>query len=473
MLSTVSPTNTVPELHPGLHIHLVGINGAGISAIARVLLGQGYRVSGSDQQLGVFAQELAAAGATLYAGHAAEHIRGADLLVISSAIPADNPEVVAAQHAGRPVYKRADFLGALMADRIGIAVAGTHGKTTTAGLIASILLAAQLDPSLVMGGVLPDLGFNGRAGQGPYFVVEADEYDHMFLGLRPELVVITNVEYDHPDIYPTPEAYQAAFQAFAALTPAYGRLVVCADDPGAAQVGRQAAAAGVDVFTYGLTPGARLRAVDVRVNSIGGHDFVIVDEDETIGLARLRIPGRHNVRNALAAAAVALDVGVDFPALQQALAAFGGIGRRFQIAGEVNGVTVVDDYAHHPTEIRVTLAAARERFPGRRLWAVWQPHTYSRTRSLWQDFQTCFQAADRVVILDVYRSREQSDADVDMAQLAAEMGRPGVRHVGDMQAAAAYLLDRLYPDDVVVTLSAGDGNEIGRLVLQGLAGRHP
>ncbi len=460
------------KLRPGMPIHIVGIGGSGMSAIARVLLGRGFVVSGSDMQANELTRALAADGATLYVGHAATQVSDAELLLVSAAVPEDNPELVAARQAGIPIIKRADMLGALMDEAIGIAVAGTHGKTTTTGMISHILVDAGLDPTVILGGTVPELGGNGRVGQGPYFVVEADEYDYMFLGLRPEIAIITNVEHDHPDLFATAEAYNDAFRSFTRQVPPDGRLIVCADDPGVATLIHDVNVQAVELTTYGLDDGSgrrnHYRAVNHQPNQSGGTDFVVTHDDQTIGLARLRVPGLHNVRNALAAIIVGLDLQIDFTQICRSLASFGGVQRRFEVIGEVNGVTVIDDYAHHPTEIRATLAAARQRYPGRRLWAVWQPHTFSRTRLLSEQFATCFDEADRVVALDVYRSRETDPLDVSSAGVVALMDHPAAVHIGEQAAATTYILERLHPEDVVVTLSAGDGNIVGQRIIDSL-----
>lgn len=464
-------TNTTFTLQPGMHLHLLGIGGAGMSAIARVLLGRGFKVSGSDMKLNEVTAVLQTEGAAIYEGHQAEHIAGAEALVITSAAAPDNPEIVAAEIAGIPILKRASFLGHLMAGHIGIAIAGTHGKTTTTGMIAQILLEAELDPTVIVGGVLPAVGGNGRAGQGDYFVVEADEYDHMFLGLRPELIVITNIEHDHPDIFPTARAYEDAYYQFATLLPDGGRLVACADDPGVARLLKKLRLPGVEVTTYGLEGnGAALdyQAVDLRPNPLGGMDFLVETEGQMVGLARLRAPGKHNVLNALAAIIVGLDLGVDFNIIRTALAAFSGINRRFEVIGEVGDVVVVDDYAHHPTEIEATLQAARQRYPGRRLWAVWQPHTFSRTKLLQNRFAACFAAADRVVALDIYHSRESETLGMDTAVIVQNMNHPHAVHIPRRRDAADYILERVRPGDVILTLGAGDGNEVGKWVLEGV-----
>lgn len=460
------------KLKPGMHIHIVGVGGSGMSAIARVLLGRGFVVSGSDMQANELTRALATMGATLFVGHAAAQVGNSELVLVSAAVPEDNPELVAARQAGIPIVKRGDVLAALMDEAIGIAVAGTHGKTTTTGMVSHILVDAGEDPTVILGGTLPELGGNGRVGQGPYFVVEADEYDYMFLGLRPEIAIITNIEHDHPDLFATADAYRDAFRAFARRVPADGRLIVCADDPGVTDLIEDSIAQGVELTTYGLEDGNsrrnHYRAVNHQPNQVGGTDFVVTHDDQTIGLARLRVPGLHNVRNALAAIIVGLDLQIDFTQICRSLASFGGVQRRFEVIGEVNGVTVIDDYAHHPTEIRATLAAARQRYPGRRLWAVWQPHTFSRTRLLSDEFATCFAEADRVVVLDVYRSRETDPMGISSASVVAQMDHSAVAHIGEQAAAATYILERLHPEDVVVTLSAGDGNIVGQRIIDSL-----
>lgn len=460
-------------LRSDMRIHLIGIGGAGISAIARVLLGRGFTVSGSDRQENALTDALKAEGATIFVGHDAAHVANADAVVMSSAIPQGNPEVVAAKAAGLPVLKRSDFLGALMAEKIGIAVAGTHGKTTTTGMIVQMLLHAQKDPTVIVGGVLPALGSNGRFGQGDYFVIEADEYDNMFLGLKPELSVITNVEHDHPDIFPDWDAYKGAFGQFVARLPENGRLVICGDDKGSRDLLPDLDSSRVEISTYGLSEKRELnfRALDLRPNNLGGTDFLVEHDGEMLGLLRLRVPGEHNVQNALAALIVGLDLELSFIEIQRGLAEFGGVGRRFQTIGEVNRVTVIDDYAHHPTEIKATLAGAKQQFPGRRVWAVWQPHTYSRTKLLLDQFRKCFKNADRVVALDVYRSRETDDLGLKMPDVVTSIEHDDADFVPKIEDAAQYIFDRIKPDDVVLTLGAGDGNRVGELILEALRKR--
>ncbi len=462
------------ELRDGMHLHLVGVGGSGMSAIAHVLLDRGYPVSGSDLQENEIIGSLQERGANVTIGHTKENIAGADALIISSAIPAANPEVAAAQAAGVPVLKRADFLRYLMAGQIGIAVAGTHGKTTTTAMITHVLLACDQDPSVILGGNLPLVGGSGRTGSGDYFVIEADEYDYMFLGLRPEIAVITNVEHDHPDIFPTLADYLDAFCEFAALLPEDGKLIVSGEDAQIVEMLDEAKSPGAELLTYGLAEESTashaidLKAIDSRPNQLGGTDFVVTDADQTIGLVRLRVPGLHNVRNALAAIAVALDLELEFSQVCRALAEFGGVGRRFQVLGETGGVTVIDDYAHHPTEIQATLAAARQRYGDRRLWAVWQPHTYSRTRLLLPQFATSFTDADRVIALDIYRSRETDTLGMHTADVASGIEHPHAVYIGKKQETVDYLLDRIRPGDVVLTLGAGDGNLVGQGLLERL-----
>ena len=447
------------------HFHLVGIGGAGLSAIARVLLESGQLVSGSDEQETEFTARLRASGVRIFIGHAAQNIAGAELVLVSSAVASANPEVVAAVQAGLPVVKRQDFVGGMMAERVGLAIAGTHGKTTTAALTAYLLSRAGQQPSFIVGGLISDLDTNARHGTGLPFVVEADEYDRMFLGLRPTVAVVTNVEHDHPDCYPTFAEMQAAFDEFAALVPAQGVLIVCNDDAGARALAQSARKRGTRVVTYGLQTGADWRAELLQPNSAGGCDFLVSHAGRELGLARTRLAGDHNVCNALAALAAVDYCGVPFATALPALRAFRGVGRRFEVKGEVHGITVVDDYAHHPTEIRATLASARQRFPGRPLWAMFQPHTYSRTRALMANFASSFGDADHVVVSDIYSAREASDAALSSADLIGAMQHVDAQYVGGLEAAAHTLAQRMRPGDVLLTLGAGTSHKVGELVL--------
>jgi UDP-N-acetylmuramate--alanine ligase len=452
-------------LDPGTRIHLVGIGGIGLSAIARVLHGWGYPVSGSDRAATALTRALAAEGITVYAGHRAEQVDDADLVVVSSAVPADNPEIVAAKRRGAPVVKREQFLGELTASKTTIAVAGTHGKTTTSAMIAWILVEAGLDPTFVVGGVLQNLGTNARAGQGPHFVIEADEYDRTFLGLEPDVAVITILEHDHPDSYPTFPEMRSAFDSFVRQLVPGGLLVVCGDDDEALRLAGRVVA-GRRTETYGLDGSWDWRAQGVQLGNSAGFD--VWHHDRRLGTCALQVPGRHNVLNALAALAASAGVGVDFGTAAAALTRYRGTERRFQVKGQAGGVTVVDDYAHHPTEIRVTLAAARLKYPGRRLWAVFQPHTYSRTATLMEDFAEAFDQADEVIVTGIYAAREQNVEGISAADLVARMEHGSARYVEGLAAAADRLAGEVQPGDIVVTLGAGDVNLVGQQLLEKL-----
>jgi UDP-N-acetylmuramate--alanine ligase len=448
------------------HVHFVGIGGAGLSAIARVLMEQGAEVSGSDLALSPVAESLARDGVRVFVGHRADNVTGADLIVVSSAVPASYVEVLAARTAGIPVLKRPEFLGRMMDGRLGVAVAGTHGKTTTTAMIASILLEAGRDPTFIVGGVIAGLETNARAGEGPLFVIEADEYDRTFLSLKPTAAVVTNVEHDHPDCYPTFAEFRAAFEAFTALVPPEGLLAACWDDPVARELGARRRATGAAVTFFGLGQRAELRAEEVRPNFAGGVDFLATRAGQVLGLVRLRVPGAHNASNAMAAIAVTDFLGVPFRVTRTALTEFRGVGRRFEVKGEAGDVVVVDDYAHHPTEIRATLEAARGRFPGHPLWAVWQPHTYSRTATLLADFAQAFDAADHVIVLPIYAARETDTLGVSSAGVVAAIQHPDARCAASLDEAVVWLGTEAQPGDVVLTLGAGDGHLVGEWLLE-------
>ncbi|HEX7434281.1 MAG TPA: UDP-N-acetylmuramate--L-alanine ligase [Anaerolineaceae bacterium] len=452
-------------------VHLIGIGGSGLSGIARVLLESGYTVSGSDRLSSPLAESLRADGVRVCIGHQASNITGVDLVVRSSAIPDDNPEVLAALAAGIPVLKRSEFLGQLMQGKQSIAIAGSHGKTTTSAMIAWMLVEAGLDPSFIVGGVLKNLGVNARAGAGQPFVIEADEYDHMFLGLNPDIAVITNIEYDHPDCYPTPAEYRQAFLDFASRLAPDGWLLACSDDPGAANLSVTLSTKhGFQgkIETYGLNDKDRsqasYRASQLAPNAAGGFSFKAVyhapdGSAVPLGDVTLQAPGVHNVRNALAALAVGHHLDIPSEQVAHALGAYQGSGRRFEVVGEPRGIALVNDYAHHPTEIRATLAAARVRYPGRRLWAVWQPHTYSRTQALQAEFSTAFNDADQVVVTEIYAAREPAQA-FSSASLAASMLHPSAHFVPSLDEGVRFLLAHLAPGDVVLVLSAGDADQV-------------
>lgn len=447
-------------------VHFVGIGGIGMSGLARILNTWGYAVSGSDGAASPMLDELAAEGIAVRVGHTMlDEAAAADLVVMTAAVRESNPEVAAAMAAGRPVLKRAALLGALMNARDGLAVAGSHGKSTTSGMLATALLALGEDPSYAVGATLAATGDNAAPGRGPLFVVEADEYDYSFLHLAPLAAAITNIEYDHPDIYPDDDAYQESFARFVAGIRREGTLVLPSDDPGARRLRARADfAPPARVVTFGEDAGA-----DWRLSGSDGAWLLAGPAGEVVPLD-LAVPGRHNARNAAAAVAVLAAAGIDPAAAARALATFRGVGRRFETKGETGGVLVIDDYAHHPTEIRATLRAARERFPGRRLWAIFQPHTYSRLKALLGDFAAAFGDADRVGILDVYASRETDTLGVSSDDLRALLPG-GALAAASPEDAARKLSTLVEPGDVVLTLGAGSVTDLGPALLRLLEDR--
>ena len=459
------------------HVHLIGIGGIGLSAIARVLIARGDRVSGSDLHASPITDELADLGVQVFIGHRAENITDADLILVTSAAPDDNPEVAAARRRGIRIVRRYDFFPELTKGKKTIAVAGTHGKTTTTGMIAMILTDAGLDPTAIVGGIIPELNGNARVGNGDFFVVEADEYDRAFLGLRPTIAVVTSIEMDHPDIYANVEEVAKAFRQFLSLVPRNGLIVGCGD---AERVEKEIGEITTEVATwvgeiavarYGFGEKNDWRASDVRLNARGGSDFVVWRGNKRLGDFQLQIPGRHNVLNALAALVVAEAVGVDLQVARETLSNFRGAARRFEVKGEVGGIAIVDDYAHHPSEIRATLAAARMRFPGRKIWAVFQPHTFSRTLALLEEFAAAFDDADHVVITDIFAAREHDDLGISSRDLHARMSHRDARFLADLHEITQYLVANMKSGDVLVTMGAGDVYRVGEQVIARLASR--
>ncbi|MBN1538075.1 MAG: UDP-N-acetylmuramate--L-alanine ligase [Anaerolineales bacterium] len=453
-------------------IHFIGIGGTGLSAIARVLLESGYLVSGSDRQMSHLFHELQMAGARVVIGHYPENIAGAELVIRSSAIPDDHVEVQAAMNAGIPVIKRSEFLPQLLAGKQAIAVAGTHGKTTTTGMLAWILSAMGLDPSFIVGGSVENLGVNARAGKGVFFVIEADEYDHMFLGINPQVALVTNVEYDHPDCFPCPDIFYQAFVDFCRGIQPQGFLIACGENEGSMRLATEMMTE-CTTYTYGLNHINQKRflnyqGVNITKNSVGCYSYKVLKNGEELTEIQLAVPGRHNALNALGALAV-IDV-LDLPVSEAAqyISQYRGVGRRFEIQGEADGVIFIDDYAHHPTEIKVTLAAARGRFTENRIIAVWQPHTYSRVQALWDGFSTAFADADLVIVTDIFAAREQTPQDFLMAQMVRQIQHPRVEFQETLLDASNYLLKEVNPGDVVLVLSAGDANKISQTVIRGL-----
>ncbi len=449
-------------------IHVVGIGGAGMSAIARVLRERGIPVQGSDRREGPLVAALRAEGIPVAVGHAPEQVEGVELVLASSAVPEDNPELVEAHRRGIPVMRRSEFLPLLTAGYDIVAVAGAHGKTTVTGMIVSILLEAGLDPTYIVGGVVENLGTNAHAGTDTLFVIEADEYQHTFLALEPKIAVITNVEFDHPDVFPSPRFLRLAFGNFVEQIRENGALVACNDDEVAHAVGACYHANGGRLRLYGSGEGVLAwRAVRVRPQG-EGVAFDALHEQVSQGTVALQVPGAHNALNALAALAVASELGISFPVAQRGLARFAGTARRFEVLGERAGVTVIDDYAHHPTQIRAVLETARQRYPEARLVVGWEPHTFSRLRALWEEFLAAFADADEVVILPIYPAREVDDGTLDNRALVGALEHPRVTAAPTLEAAVDLLVERSRPGTVVLLLGAGDEYKVGQLLLQRL-----
>ncbi len=449
--------------HAIRHIHFVGIGGAGMNGIAEVLLNQGYRISGSDLADSATTRRLTELGATIHIGHDAAHIAGADAIVTSTAVKADNPEVVAAHAKLLPVVPRAVMLAELMRMKKGVAIAGTHGKTTTTSLVASVLAAAGLDPTFVIGGKLNSAGVNAKLGSGEYIVVEADESDASFLNLLPVVSVVTNIDADHMDTYGHDFGrLKQAFVEFLHRMPFYGAAVVCIDD---AAIRELLPTIARPITSYGLSEDAQIRAVDVRAAS--GQMHFTVQRRNGVALPDLpvvlNLPGEHNVLNALAAIGIAVELGVPDAAVQQALAEFKGVGRRFQRYGQAalpagGYCTVVDDYGHHPVEMAATLAAARGAFPGQRLVLAFQPHRYSRTRDCFEDFVKVIGQADAVLLAEVYAAGEAPIVAADGRSLARALrvaGKVEPVFVDDIAHMPQAILDNARDGDVVLCMGAG------------------
>jgi len=440
---------------------MVGIGGIGMSALAKLLLAQGVSVSGSDAQASPMTGELASLGAKITIGHHAEQVEGAKRIVISDAIHDDNPELRRARELGLQVQRRSELLAELMASRRGIAVSGTHGKTTVTAMIGLILVEAGMDPAVALGGEHEALGGNARVGRGDWMVVEACEAYESFLDLKPEIAVITNIEPDHLDHHKTEAHLRESFGRFLGNIRKGGCAVLCADRPELEQV---AARAEREIITYGLSATAGVRGKGAEAVGAGGRCRLVIGGDEK-GELRLSVPGIHNVVNALGAIAAALKAGAPFEACLRALASFRGVGRRFEVLGEAKGITVVDDYAHHPTEIEATIAAARSAFAGRRLVAVFQPHLYSRTRDFADGFARALEPADVVVLADIYPAREMPIPGVS-SRLIAEPLREGKGKDAVFQMAKDEVADKLpalaHSGDVILVMGAGDIGEAAR-----------
>ena len=446
-------------------VHFVGIGGIGMSGIAELLLNLGYRVSGSDLKASDITRRLASLGGAITEGHRAGNVADdVDVVVTSSAVKKTNPEVLAARDRGIPVIPRAEMLAELMRLKEGVAIAGSHGKTTTTSLIATVVAHAGLDPTAVVGGKLNALGSNAKLGKGQLMVVEADESDGSFLRLSPAIAVITNIDPEHLDFYGTVDALQQAFVDFADRVPFYGLAVVCVDHP---VVQHLIPRLGKRHTTYGISPQADWRADDVRLAPFQAK-FTVSHRGQAQGEVTLRMVGAHNVLNALACCAVAHELGIPFATTAEALGSFQGVQRRFTVRGEVNGVTVVDDYGHHPAEIRATLRGARASFPHRRIVCAFQPHRFTRTRDLLGEFATAFNDADALLLTEIYAAGEDPISGVSGARLHEAVRACGHRDVTLVERSELprKLRERTMPGDLVITLGAGDITHVGEELLE-------
>ncbi len=452
------------------HIHFVGIGGIGMSGIAEVLLNLGYRVSGSDLRESPITNRLAKLGGSIYIGHSGPNMSGADVVVISTAVPRDNPEVVAAREQSIPVIQRAEMLAELMRlNKYGVAIAGSHGKTTTTSMVGWVLAEAGLDPTVVIGGQVNLFGgSNAKLGTGDFLVAEADESDGSFLKLSPVLEVVTNIDLEHLDYYRDLDEIKAKFLEFIDKIPFYGAAVLCLDDPNVADI---LPLVKKRVITYGLTPQADLYARGVSGQGLQ-TSFEVFSGDRLLGRISLPLAGLHNVYNCLAAIGAGLELDIPFATIAAALGKFSGVQRRQQIIGEARKILLMDDYGHHPTEIRATLAALRAAYPDRRLVVLFQPHRYSRTQGLMKEFFTAFHEADLLVLTDIYSAGEQPMEGVSGEILAEGVKRHGQRHVlfcPEIEVLPAQVLPHLRGGDVVLTLGAGNINRIGDKILEKLS----
>ncbi len=436
-------------------IHFVGIGGIGMSGIAEILINQGFAVSGSDLHLSEVTQRLSDLGAVIYEGHAGEHVRGADVLVYSSAVTPENPEILEAAERKIPAIRRAEMLAEVMRLHYGIAVAGTHGKTTTTSMLGLVLMQGGLDPTIIVGGKLHAFGgTNARLGKGDFMVVEADEFDRSFLQLNPAISILTTLEEEHLDIYANLDDLKQAFTEFANKVPFYGFVTLCLDEPALQEILPRIQR---KVITYGLSSQSDVQAVDVEQKQ-NMASFTVLRRGEELGRICLGVPGEHNVRNALGAAVVSLELGIPFARIKEALDSFTGVFRRFEVKADTAGVMVVDDYAHHPTEVKETLRGIKAGWR-RRVVCVFQPHTYTRTRDFHRDFGRAFMNADVLIVTDVYPAREYPIQGITgelIADAAKSFGHKDVRYVADKTRLPEVLRELVREGDIVITMGAGD-----------------
>jgi len=453
-------------LKPGDHVYFIGIGGARLSALAKILLESGYRVSGSDRTRSRNTTELEKKGIKIHYGHDEQQITDEiDVVVYTNAVGEDNPELLKAREMKLPIYEGAELLGLLMKEKgVGIAVAGTHGKTTTTAMIALLLIEGGKDPTVEVGGEMKELVGNYRTGKGPYFVVEACEFRRSFLYLSPKIAVITNVDWDHPDCFPTAGDVVRTFQEFISLVPPDGKVVCWRDDPNFPEL---AAAARAPLRTFGLSSEADWSCQQIEWCAPLGIKGRLFHAGQEVGELKLNVPGEYNILNALAAVATVAEVGVPVSDALVFLQEFTGVRRRFEVKGEAGGVIVVDDYAHHPRAVKNILKAAREQFSGR-IWCVFQPHLYSRTKYLFDDFAQAFRNADILVLADIYAARETDPGDISSRLLAEETKKyhSDVRYIGGLEQIKEHLLTATRPGDLVITMGAGDVYKVGEDFLE-------
>ncbi|XWN36137.1 MAG: UDP-N-acetylmuramate--L-alanine ligase [Balneola sp.] len=448
---------TQPVFGRTKHIHMVGIGGIGMSGMAEILIQRGYKVTGSDGASNETTDRLKELGATIYQGHAPENIEGADVVVYTSAVKAtENEETKAALENRIPTIKRAEMLAELMKMKFGIGVAGTHGKTTTTTMIGHVAQDGNYDPTIMVGGKVHSFDkTNAVVGKGDVIVVEADEFDRTFLRLTPSIAIITNIEAEHLDIYDDLEDVKGAFIDYANKVPFYGAVIVCLDDPNVRSILPDLERR---IISYGLSPQAQVRAVDIQMNQFTST-FTVMNDDQKLGVITLKAPGDHNVKNALAAVATGIELNIDFKLIKQGLERYQGVFRRFQKKVEEQGVMVIDDYAHHPTEVAATLNAARKGWPDRRIVAVFQPHLYSRTQDLYKEFGLSFSDAEVLLITDVYPSREKPIEGVTgklISDTAEQYGHKHVIYVEDKADVTETLKEISKAGDIIITMGAGD-----------------
>jgi len=449
------------------HIHFVGIGGIGMSGIAELLLNLGYKVSGSDLSSSDLTRRLQSLGGAIYEGHAAKQIKGADVVVTSAAIAFDNPEVIAAAQASIPVIPRAEMLAELMRLKYSVAIAGAHGKTSTTSLVAAVLDKGGLDPTVVIGGKLKSIGINALLGKGDFIVAEADESDGSFLKMSPTIAVVTNIDREHLDFYKDLNHIKEVFLSFIDRIPFYGLAILCLDDEPIQDIIPKIKKR---FTTYGVSSQADIQAKNIESKGLTSM-FAVKHLGEHLGEISLNLPGIHNVYNAMASIAVGLELGIDFEVIKSALETVQGVQRRLEIKGIVRDITVVDDYGHHPTEIKVTLQAAKESWPDRRIVVVFQPHRYSRTQALFDDFTRSFYQSDMLVVLPIYAASEKAIKGVDSQLLFEEIrahGHKDVVFMPSFTAAVSHLKQTLTPGDILLTLGAGDVYKLGETLLKEL-----